>query len=93
LHIVFRQLLGVDLCIKVVAVRGSPILEVIGCEMLASGYNLLEFRVRTAFEAADERSNIALQVVRVLAWSFLPTAPSGISVASRSALGRGTQIV
>ena len=85
LHVVFRQFLRVDLSIKIIAIGGPPVFKIVGGEVLACGDDLLELLVLAAFKTADERSNIALEMVRVLSRCFLATAPSRISAVVRSA--------
>ena len=58
MHIVFCELLRVDLRIEVVSVGRSPVLKIIGCEMLAGGNYLLVLGVLGPLEAADERSHV-----------------------------------
>lgn len=62
LQVVFSQFLGVDLCVKVVAIGSTPVFKVISREMLASCNHLLVFGVWTALETADESSYVALQM-------------------------------
>lgn len=79
LHIVLGQVLRRHLGVKVVSIMHLPVLQVIGDEVLAGGHDFLDGRVVSTLKPIDQRSNIRLEVERILSGGFLTPAPSWIS--------------
>ena len=77
-HVVLHKVARANLSVELVTVVAVPRLEIVSSEMLASRTHALDLQILTTLQTINQVLDVAAEMERILARSFLASSPSGV---------------